>query len=195
MARAARSPVRNVGCIGHRPRLRSTHVLNDTVRASETKGIRRLVMLGAALLVQALPTTSLAASVETLVMPGKVIQGHAKYEAECSNFHARFSKSTQTPLYLECHKKVATDIAAVTGFHGRVHDIKEVECKSCHTDHKGRDADIVQLDRERFQHDATDFPLRSAHAKATCGSCHLPDKAYRDTPMQRMPQERRPAQG
>jgi hypothetical protein len=33
-----------------------------------------------------------------------------------------------------------------------------LECKQCHTDHKGRNADINQLDRETFDHDVTVNP-------------------------------------
>ena len=37
-----------------------------------------------------------AASIESLVMPGEVIEGHAKYEEECKNCHKRFDKGAQT---------------------------------------------------------------------------------------------------
>ena len=35
------------------------------------------------------------AQLETLVMPGEVIEAHAEYEKECSNCHLRFERSKQ----------------------------------------------------------------------------------------------------
>ncbi len=125
--------------------------------------------------------TTTAASIETLMMPGEVIQGHAKYEDDCSNCHKRFSKTGQTGLCLDCHKKIATDIRQKKGFHGRIRNIGKTECKSCHTEHKGRKADIVLLDKESFDHEGTDYPLKGAHTSVKCSSCHKPGKKYRET--------------
>ena len=60
--------------------------------------------------------TANAADIETLLMPGKVIQGHAKYESECSRCHARFKKSTQSQLCRDCHEKIDADLLAGEGF-------------------------------------------------------------------------------
>ncbi|MEJ2347144.1 MAG: cytochrome C [Gammaproteobacteria bacterium] len=129
-----------------------------------------------------LPLGTRAADVETLVMPGPLIQGHAKYETQCSRCHAKFSKKRQSTLCLACHKKVAGDIRGGKGYHGRIENIRTTECKSCHTDHKGRNADIVQLDRETFDHRKTDFMLKGAHRGVACTSCHKSDKPFRDAP-------------
>ena len=53
------------------------------------------------------------------------------------------------------------------GLHGISKAIKGVECKHCHTEHKGRDADIVRFDKEVFDHKDTDFNLKDGHAKDT----------------------------
>ena len=127
-------------------------------------------------------STATAASLETLMMPGEVIQGHAKYENDCKNCHVRFSKTNQNELCLKCHKKIAGDVNAKEGFHGHIKDIGNTECKSCHTEHKGRKADIVLLDKETFDHDATDYPLKGAHTHVKCGSCHKPKARYREAP-------------
>lgn len=121
-----------------------------------------------------------AASIESLIMPGKVIEGHKKYEDECSECHKVFGDKRQTQLCLDCHKKVAKDVNKKWGYHGRLKDIKNKECKSCHTEHKGRGADIVGLDKETFDHDQTDFVLKGQHEKIDCKSCHKPKKKYRE---------------
>ena len=49
-----------------------------------------------------------------------------------------------------------------------------VNAKRVITEHKGRDADIVQIDRAQFNHQLTDFPLQDAHRALECGACHQP---------------------
>ena len=53
---------------------------------------------------------AIANPLESLVMPGEVIEGHKKYESECSNCHEVFSKKSQKVLCLKCHKKVNYDV-------------------------------------------------------------------------------------
>ena len=74
---------------------------------------------------------------------------------------------------------VANDLNLKTGFHGRRPDITGVECKHCHTDHKGRKADIVQFDPQTFNHRFTDFELKGAHTTVLCESCHAPAHKFR----------------
>lgn len=125
-----------------------------------------------------------ASNIETLLMPGKVIEGHAKNESECTSCHSRFSQQTQNALCLDCHKKVNQDVTAKQGYHGRSPQVIDASCSSCHTDHKGRDANIVLLDRELFDHNQTDFKLEGAHAYSQCNNCHKPEKLWRETPTQ-----------
>lgn len=119
---------------------------------------------------------------ERLVKPGDLIEGHAKLEKTCTNCHKPFSKGVQDRLCLDCHKKVSADLEGSRGFHGRSRDVSKQSCKSCHSDHLGRAADIVQFDRETFGHDTTDFKLRGAHTKVTCNGCHKANVKFRDAP-------------
>ena len=129
-------------------------------------------------------------ALEKLVMPGEVIQGHAEYEGECAKCHGddAFSDSDQSPFCLDCHEKVAEDVKKKKGFHGRSKIVENRMCKTCHTDHKGRDVDVVGLDAATFDHDVTDFKLRGVHQQATCDNCHKPPKdktkplKHRDAP-------------
>ncbi|MGI9422652.1 MAG: cytochrome c3 family protein [Hyphomicrobiaceae bacterium] len=119
---------------------------------------------------------------EKLVMPGPLIEGHAKLEADCKNCHEPFAKKAQTRLCLACHKKIAADRQKRKGFHGRRPDATTAECKHCHTDHVGRKAQIVSLDRETFKHDLTDFQLQGAHRTVSCGGCHAATAKFREAP-------------
>ena len=119
---------------------------------------------------------------ETALMPGEVIQGHAKLEENCKECHVRFHKEEQSGLCADCHKDVKADIHKHEGFHGRLGD---KECRECHTDHKGRNAKIVVLDTKNFDHSKTDFPLLGAHlkpGKVKCKDCHEAKKKYREAP-------------
>ena len=123
---------------------------------------------------------------ERLVSPGPVVEGHAKVEKDCALCHEPFSRKSQSRLCLACHKdSTAGDIAADrrmgTRLHGRQPDAAKQDCTQCHTDHKGRNFDIVLLDRETFNHAFTNFELRDTHRFVPCAGCHIQDVKFRDT--------------
>lgn len=121
---------------------------------------------------------------ESLVMPGEVIEGHKKLESECSNCHVLFSKGGQDKLCLDCHKEVKKDVKQKHGFHGRSKSIRASDCKSCHTEHKGRKADVIKFEKEIFNHDGTDFILKGKHKVIECTKCHKKNKKYREVKSQ-----------
>ena len=129
------------------------------------------------MLLSTLPAHAL--NLETLIMPGEVIRSHAKVEGECAKCHAKLGDTPQNELCLDCHKEVREDLQLQRGFHGRRPGLAEQACKSCHTDHQGRDADIVKLNKDSFDHDGTDFKLRDTHLGLSCDSCHVADKPFR----------------
>jgi len=131
-----------------------------------------------------LPGISSADKFETLLMPGKLIQGHAKYETHCNKCHTTFAKHSQTKKCIACHKKIRKDIKTRNGFHGKTSKIKHQQCRQCHTDHIGRKADIIKLDKATFDHQFTNFLLRGAHKSVRCEQCHKASKPYRNTPQQ-----------
>ena len=128
-------------------------------------------------------TPTLAANVETLLMPGKVTQAHEKQEESCANCHDRSNVRTQTSLCVDCHKDIAADLKQQHGYHGRMTNAGVGECRACHTEHRGRKADIVQLSRVQFDHHLTDFALEGAHAALGCESCHKKGEPWRKAPV------------
>lgn len=122
-------------------------------------------------------------AIERLVNPGDVIQGHAKFEKDCDSCHKPFSRASQSGLCLDCHKDIAIDVREKTGFHGRRKDATANECSHCHTDHKGRKADVVQFDTQTFDHATVDFALVGAHVSVKCDGCHLAGKKYSQAPV------------
>lgn len=125
-------------------------------------------------------SSSFANTFESLVMPGEVISGHEKIETKCSSCHELFSSNGQNKLCLDCHEDTAKDIKRKKGYHGNNKSIRNASCKSCHTEHKGRDADVIKLDTATFNHNLTDFRLKGKHRVIECKSCHKKDKPYRE---------------
>ncbi len=121
-----------------------------------------------------------AIEVEKLVMPGEVIAGHAETEADCSACHKAFARDKQNQLCLDCHQLISTDLSNKRGFHGLNPEIADAGCSSCHTDHIGRDAEIVVFDADDFDHRFADFLLRGAHQEVACKDCHEPAALYRE---------------
>jgi hypothetical protein len=122
-----------------------------------------------------------AATVETLLMPGPVIQAHADVEDDCAACHSPFDREAEDGLCLECHAEVEEDRVSKTGFHFRAPGVYETPCRSCHTDHGGRNADVVGLNPALFDHEHTDYTLRGAHGVLDCAQCHA-DEKHRDAP-------------
>lgn len=123
-------------------------------------------------------------TMESLVMPGSLSAAHARYENQCSQCHSSFKKENQNELCLNCHRDVKFDLTHEEGFHGRSRTAMEGQCKTCHTEHKGRSYSTINLEKETFNHNTTDFPLTGAHAllSVTCDSCHAQGKKLRDAP-------------
>jgi hypothetical protein len=131
------------------------------------------------LVVFAFAACARAQGIESILAPGKLVQSHAKWENECSQCHVKFDRKAQDGLCMSCHKEVAADMRARTGYHGR---LKQQACNTCHTDHKGRAAQIVLLDKKLFDHNQTDYTLRNKHQKVECDKCHVAGKKYREAP-------------
>ncbi|RDH85729.1 MAG: cytochrome C [endosymbiont of Galathealinum brachiosum] len=123
-------------------------------------------------------------SLKSLLMPGKVITSHQKYEEDCEQCHDTSDKEKQGELCIQCHahEDISADISNKKGFHGRLPTQLKTDCKHCHTEHKGREKNIVLLNLATFNHQQTDFKLKGTHKKAACSACHKSEKKYSEAP-------------
>ncbi len=121
-------------------------------------------------------------NMEKALMPGPLSKAHEEFEKDCNACHKFFQQSKQNDMCLDCHdhENVKKDIADKKGFHGRIPDINEKDCSACHREHVGRDADIMMLDTQTFNHEETDFVLRGSHLSVQCRGCHKPEKKYHE---------------
>ena len=116
---------------------------------------------------------------QRILMPGPLTADHAEYESNCENCHSPFEQDEMTSLCLSCHEEVAEDRTASAGFHGQNSLAYNNPCESCHTDHEGRDFNIVGILPDTFDHSETRFALQGAHSLQACESCHLEDDPFR----------------
>ncbi len=116
-------------------------------------------------------------TLEYVLMPGPVIEGHADLETDCRKCHVVFSPSEQPRLCVDCHEDIGDDIVGKRGYHGKM---EKAECRACHTDHKGREARIVNFNEGEFDHRMTDFLLWGGHSKTDCDRCHASGAKHRD---------------
>ena len=147
---------------------------------SATAWVHRLAVLICAtwLTMLGLCHPAAAGTIEAVLAPGELIADHAKVENDCASCHVRFNPKGQDALCMDCHKDVGQDVRKRMGFHGKARD-PDASCRSCHTDHKGRKARIVQFDPKGFDHKQTDYLLKGKHKDAACDKCHAPAKKYR----------------
>jgi Cytochrome c7 and related cytochrome c len=140
-----------------------------------------VIRLAAVLLFSVLSTSCFSANVlEKLMMPGPLSSAHAKLEESCSNCHKFIARNAQSELCASCHKQIRTDVETKSGFHGKNLIVAKSECFACHSEHQGRDHNLIQLDTLIFNHNDTNFPLTGGHVKANCSSCHVPGKKFRE---------------
>jgi hypothetical protein len=145
------------------------------LRATASR-LARIAAIGSVLLAAVADATDL----EKLVMPGPVIEAHAKTEGDCGACHARLREVEQRSLCVDCHKDIQADLTAKAGFHGRAPGAYTADCRTCHPDHRGRDADVIGLDPAGFDHELTDFPLRGTHLRVSCDACHASSARHRE---------------
>ncbi len=105
-----------------------------------------------------------AASVETLLMPGKVRKRSRKAGDHLRQLAMTApTRALRPPCAWTATSRLPPMLRTHRGYHGRMANAGAGECRACHTEHKGRTADIVQLDRAHFDHQLTDFsPARCA---------------------------------
>jgi len=123
----------------------------------------------------AVPSCAGAFTLRTLIMPGPVIEAHAKIEEQCDSCHESKEAQKQSELCFSCHKEIRADRVSKGGLHGTDAAISK-ECVACHAEHKGRAANITGLDPKTFAHAQTHFPRArplaesaSAHARMSSG--------------------------
>ena len=127
---------------------------------------------------------TISGNIAAQLSPGKLAQPHAHLEglANCTQCHVIGKKVTNQKC-LDCHVEIQDRLDAQRGYHVSPEVIGK-DCFSCHSDHHGRNFQIVRFDENAFDHDLTGYQLEGAHQKQECRQCHttefIVDNALRE---------------
>ncbi len=104
--------------------------------------------------------------------PGDLSMSHYKPGSmKCSICHSVPGEADPVKC-LDCHKEIASRIRGKRGYHRD----KAEDCGTCHTEHQGRKAKIIELDEKDFDHSETGFELKGSHSRIDkCRKCHSPE--------------------
>jgi len=75
---------------------------------------------------------------------------------------------------LDCHEVLKKRIDQGKGYHVS-REVRGKDCASCHSDHFGRDFEMVRIDEAGFDHRLTGFELTGQHQQIDCRQCHTSD--------------------
>lgn len=106
------------------------------------------------------------------ISPGKLSKSHAGLEGsgKCLSCHDR--ALGQADKCLGCHTLLRERVAKGQGLHTLP---PHKDCKACHVEHQGAEADLVwwgKAGREAFDHQQTGYVLEGRHAGLACEKCH-----------------------
>jgi len=75
---------------------------------------------------------------------------------------------------MTCHKEIAMTIDRQQGYHHRAVTTERQACFKCHSDHAGREFELVHWPdgRDAFDHSLADYPLEGRHMTDSCRDCH-----------------------
>lgn len=123
----------------------------------------------AALLSLCVASPAFAQGLGSFVSPGPLSHVHAELDSlsTCTSCH-ELGGGPAAGLCMDCHDEIRAQVDRQRGFHKDKGD----KCESCHPEHRGRDFELVKIEKSDFDHDQTGFPLRGAHRLADCESCH-----------------------
>jgi len=121
------------------------------------------------------PLLFAAIAAEAQISPGELSKAHASLEgmANCTKCHVLGEKVSNEKC-LACHTEIKTRMDKGTGYHAS-REVRGKECAECHSDHHGRNFDMINLKKDLFNHSLTGFELTGAHKAIDCRECHKPD--------------------
>ncbi len=103
--------------------------------------------------------------------PGKLSAYHAFLEgnSNCIKCHEKRKKELSSGC-IDCHRPIKIQMEANRGYHRD----KQDNCGECHSDHNGREFELVYWPRDinQFDHSATGYDLTGKHSSLKCLQCH-----------------------
>jgi nitrate/TMAO reductase-like tetraheme cytochrome c subunit len=106
------------------------------------------------------------------ISPGDLSGSHSHLEgiSNCTQCHVLGNKVSSEKCLI-CHIEIQQRISTQKGYHVSA-DVKGKECFVCHSDHNGKNFQLIRFDVEKFDHKLTGFSLSAPHARKECKDCH-----------------------
>ncbi len=106
------------------------------------------------------------------ISPGDLSEPHAHLKglSNCTKCHTLGEKVSNEKC-LDCHLNIGIRIAESRGYHSSS-KVKGKSCTECHSDHHGRNFQMIRFNTDQFDHTVTGYTLNGAHAETTCRTCH-----------------------
>lgn len=104
--------------------------------------------------------------------PGDLSNAHSNLEgiSNCTQCHVLGNK-VSVDKCLACHTEIRDRINSQKGYHASS-DVKGKLCFSCHSEHNGKNFQLIRLDITKFDHNLTGYKLTIPHSKKACTDCH-----------------------
>jgi hypothetical protein len=117
----------------------------------------------------------LAVTAHAQISPGDLSGPHAELEGmmHCTECHVLGGKVSNEKC-LDCHKELKDRISQNKGYHASP-EVDSKDCAGCHSDHHGRNFEMIRFNEDEFQHQLTGYELTGQHKKTDCRECHQPD--------------------
>jgi len=107
------------------------------------------------------------------------VLSHAETGGDCAACHtAPWNVTTMAERCLDCHIAVADDLADPATLHGALQsEGADMDCRQCHSEHRGAAANLTSADMDSFPHDRVGYSLAGHSLRAdgspfTCSDCH-----------------------
>ncbi|GAB6282431.1 MAG: hypothetical protein STSR0008_11770 [Ignavibacterium sp.] len=106
------------------------------------------------------------------ISPGELSNPHSKFEglSNCTKCHT-IGEGLSNDKCLGCHTEIKNRIIKKTGYHSSS-EVLNKNCWKCHSDHNGKNFQLVRFDSKTFDHKKTGFELNGKHKYIECNECH-----------------------
>jgi len=116
------------------------------------------------------------------------VTSHADLSTKCNACHVEpWGTARMGERCMVCHTEISAELQNPSSLHGSlVPENITLNCRTCHPDHRGPDAPLVEMDPRTFPHEVVGFAL-TAHAQNSdgspfnCNDCHPQNVAVFDT--------------
>ena len=110
------------------------------------------------------------------------VTSHAELGGQCEACHsAPWDSTTMADLCINCHGAIAQQMQSMVALHGAMYQRDpRLECRDCHTEHRGAEAPLTIMQSGEFPHELLGYSLEGHKLTAqrepfTCADCHYDD--------------------